>query len=372
MNKQYKNDEERWQGVVSRSADADGVFLYGVRTTGIYCRPICSSRRPNRENVLFFETPDEAERHGFRPCMKCKPSDTTGTRLPEAILQACHLLDEAEEPIKLDALAKAVGLSPHYFHRLFRKSVGITPKAYGASRRTERMREGLHDADQSITSALYSAGYGASSRFYEEAGETLGMTPTAYRSGGSGEMVRFRITRCQLGSIAIASTERGICMVELGDNPDTLRQEVLSRFPNAKLEEEDHRFNNLVERLLSLITRPETAVELPLDAQGTAFQRQVWEALRKIPVGKRATYSDVAEAIGCPTSSRAVARACATNPIAIAIPCHRVVRKNGDLSGYRWGIERKRELLRIEQAEATSSPDLLSFDFSGEDELGEL
>ncbi len=342
-----ENEKIRWQAIIDRDPTADGTFLYGVRTTGIYCRPTCPSRRPLRKNILFFATAADAEHGGYRPCKKCAPSKSGPKPPPQAVLQACRLIDEAEEPPTLALLAEAVDLSPHYLHRLFKRTLGITPKAYAATQRAERFRSHLRH-DGSITAAIYEAGYGASSRCYEESNTQLGMTPTAYRKGGDDETVYYAVAPCSLGNVAVAATRRGLCMVALGDDPQRLREDVCRRFPKAQLEEDDPDFLRLVDDLLTSITTPHASAALPLDIQGTAFQRQVWEALREIPVGRTATYSDIAQVIGRPSGSRAVARACASNNIAIAIPCHRVVRKDGQLSGYRWGVDRKRELLRRE------------------------
>ena len=315
-----------------------------VVTTGIYCRPVCPSRRPKRENAKFFDRAQDAEQAGFRACKKCDPSSTVVSPPPESVLKACRILDEASVPPTLSELAGAVGLSPHYFHRLFKKTVGITPKAYASSRRSERFRNNL-TSERSVTTAMYRAGYQASSRCCEAVGDELGMNPTAFRDGGPDQLIRSTITECRLGWVAIAATSRGLCMIELGDDPTTLRTAVYERFPKVVIDSNDVAFLALVAQVVDLIAAPDRSIALPLDIQGTAFQRLVWEALRNIPLGETATYCEIAEAIGRPSAARAVARACATNPVAVAIPCQRVVQKNGELSGYRWGIERKQELL---------------------------
>jgi len=350
----FRDDEARWRAVETRDLKADGAFLYAVITTGIFCRPICPSRRPNRKNVRFFDSATAAQLAGFRPCKKCSPLDAQGNTPPAAVLKACQIMEQADEPPTLDQLADAVGLSAHYFHRLFKRTVGITPKAYASSRRAERFRNELGQ-DQSITSAMYRAGYGASSRCYEDNSNNLGMTPTAFKNGGSGQTIRYSLTSCHLGWVAVAATSRGLCMIELGDEREQLQREVLKRFPKAVLEGEDISFSNWVAQVVTLIAAPQSSCDLPFDVQGTVFQRKVWEALKSIPVGATATYTEIAEAIGQPQASRAVARACATNPLAVAIPCHRVVRKDGSLSGYRWGLERKRQLLEDENSACSAS-----------------
>jgi len=346
--RKFLDDEARWQAVEARDPDSDGLFFYAVTTTGIFCRPTCPSRRPNRTNVRFFDNAEDAQQAGFRSCRKCKPLAIKSSSPPESVLKACQMMDESDEPPTLEELAGAVGLSPHYFHRLFKKTVGITPKAYSSFRRAERFRDELGQ-ERSVTSAMYGAGYGASSRCYEDVSDNLGMTPTAFKNGGSGQTICYSVTPCHLGWVAVAATSRGLCMIELGDEQELLRERVLNRFPNAILEGHDQTFVALVAQVVELIASPKPPCDLPLDVQGTAFQRKVWEALRSIPVGDTVTYTEIAEAIGQPMASRAVARACATNPLAVAIPCHRVVRKDGDLSGYRWGIERKRQLLEEER-----------------------
>lgn len=343
----FNSDDERWNAVVGRDCRADGVFLYAVKTTGIYCRPVCSSRPPKRSNVVYFETCDQAKRRGFRACKKCKPDTSSTNQAPKAVVEACNLMDDTEESLSLDELAAAVGLSPSYFHRLFKKTVGVTPKAYATARRAEQFREGLH-RKQTVTEAMYEAGYGASSRCYEKVGQNLGMTPTQYKSGGVGQTIKFALLECYLGWVAVAATERGICMIEFGDDPDGLRREVAARFPKAELREDDPTFLEWVRQVVAYVETPSHGLDLPLDIQGTAFQRKVWETLRDVPVGTTATYAEIAQRIGKPTAVRAVAGACAANRLAVAIPCHRVVRGDGDVSGYRWGAKRKRELLERE------------------------
>jgi AraC family transcriptional regulator of adaptative response/methylated-DNA-[protein]-cysteine methyltransferase len=340
----FTTDETRWNAVARRDRQADGWFWYGVRTTGVYCRPTCGSRRPNRANVTFFDTCDQAERDGYRACKKCQPAASDPDRIPDAVVRACTLINAAAEPPSLAQLAAAVNLSACYFQRIFKKAVGVTPKAYAAAQRLERFRAGLRD-DPTVTQALYGAGFGSSSRCYETAGAGLGMTPGEYKSGGAGVLIRYAMVECSLGWLAVAATVRGVCLITFRDTPDSLRAELSARFPTATLQAGDAEFYQWVERVVTQVEAPGHALNLPLDIQGTAFQRKVWEALRAIPAGTTASYAEIAQRIGQSSAARAVAGACATNRLAVVIPCHRVVRTDGSLSGYRWGIARKRALL---------------------------
>lgn len=340
----------RWTAVLERDEAARPDFVYAVTTTGIYCRAGCSSRTPRRDNVRFFDDWREAEDAGFRPCKRCAP------RLIEippahaaAIEQACRLMDETAEPVSLDDLAKSAGLSPFHFHRLFKQATGITPAAYARQRRTERLRTTIQETP-TVTDALYEAGYASSSRMYDEAGKTLGMAPRTYRQGGPGETIQMAVAPCSLGYVVVAATERGICHIGLGDSPEALMEATQERFPRATLVAGDDAFSHTVAAVVTLIDESPPSFDLPLDIQGTAFQQQVWAALRQIPPGKTATYSEVAAAIGKPDAVRAVAGACAANKLAVVIPCHRVIRTDGGLGGYRWGVERKEALLALEAA----------------------
>lgn len=344
----FATDAERLAAVARRDKAADGVFYYGVLTTGVYCRPSCAARRARPENLRFHATPAEAERAGFRPCRRCRPdAPPPAERRAATIAEACRRIDEAEETPTLDALADAAGMSPFHFHRVFKAATGLTPRAYAAARRAERVRAAL-PGSTTVTGALYDAGYGSSGRFYAAAPEVLGMTPTAFRAGGAGTTIRFAIGTCTLGAILVAASDRGVCAILLGDDPDALARDLQDRFPRARLIGGDAGFERLVAAAVGLVEAPGRGHELPLDIRGTAFQQRVWQALRAIPAGTTASYAEVAATIGAPGAGRAVARACAANMLAVAVPCHRVVRKDGAPSGYRWGVERRRTLLARE------------------------
>jgi AraC family transcriptional regulator of adaptative response/methylated-DNA-[protein]-cysteine methyltransferase len=346
----FGSDEERWAAVLRRDPTADDRFVYAVRTTGVYCRPSCPARRARRENVRFHRTTPEAEAAGFRPCRRCRPSgEGLAQRRAAAVAKACRLIETAETLPGLEALARAVGMSRFHFHRVFKAIAGITPRAYAAAHRARRVRDEL-GRSRSVTEAVYGAGFSSSGRFYATAGEVLGMTPTRFRAGGAGLSIRFAVGECSLGSILVAASDRGVCAILLGDTPDPLVRELQDRFPRARLLGGDRRFQRLVARVVGLVEAPAVGLDLPLDLRGTAFQQRVWRALRRIPAGETATYREVARRIGVPSAVRAVARACASNALAVAIPCHRVVRSDGALSGYRWGIARKRALLARETA----------------------
>lgn len=350
-----KDDNDTcWEAIERRDADFDGRFVYAVVTTEIYCRPSCPSRQALRRNVRFFRDGKAASRHGFRACLRCQPDAVGPASLHfEAMVRACRLIDTSDQMPSLESLADSAGLSRSHFHRTFKRVIGVSPRAYGAERRAIRVRDQLA-AGRSVTEALYSAGYNASSRFYEETAERLGMRPSDYRAGGEGERIRFAIAETSIGALAVAATGRGVCSIEFGEDPDILLRRVERRFPKAELIGGDAKFEALVASICGYVESPHGALELPLDVRGTAFQQRVWSALRQIPAGKTVSYADIAEAIGQPTASRAVARACATNPIAVAIPCHRVVRKDGGVSGYRWGVERKKTLLFRERDQSQS------------------
>lgn len=348
----FTTDNERWQAVVNRDPAADGVFFYSVRTTGIYCRTVCASRQALRENVEFHDTCEIAERCGFRPCKRCHPNEESlPQRHASIVAQACRLIEAAEATPSLEALSDAVGVSLYHLHRIFKKQTGVTPKQYAAAHRANRIRDELSKSS-TVTEAIYRAGYQSNSRFYESSNDLLGMQPHKYRARGEGTTIRFAVAECRLGSVLVAGTDKGICAVLLGDDPDALTRDLQDRFANADLVGADEKFESWVALVISFISDPSRGLDLPLDIQGTAFQRQVWDALREIPAGSTATYSEIATKIGKPRSVRAVAGACAANVLAVVIPCHRVVRTDGSLSGYRWGVERKQRLIEQEQETA--------------------
>jgi len=335
----------RWHAVITRDGGCDGKFYYSVATTGIYCRPTCAARRPRLGNVRFHRTREDAERAGFRPCRRCKPEQASlRERQAATVAEACRRIETAEEFPSLDELADAAGLSPHHFHRLFKSVTGTTPKAYASAHRAHRLREALARGEASVTDAIYEAGFNSSGRFYEFADHMLGMTPSAYRAGGANAEVRFAVAECSLGTILVARSTRGVCAILLGDDPDALVRDLRARFPHARLSGEEPAFAELVARVVAHVEMPSTSLDLPLDIRGTCFQQRVWQALRQIPVGTTATYGEIARRIGAPKAARAVAQACAANLLAVAVPCHRVVCSDGGLSGYRWGVPRKRTL----------------------------
>jgi AraC family transcriptional regulator of adaptative response/methylated-DNA-[protein]-cysteine methyltransferase len=338
-------DDIRWEAVVARDAAFEGQFYYSVETTGVYCRPSCAARLAKRSNVRFHDTLAEAERAGFRPCKRCKPGEPPlDQQHADKVAQACRLIETAEEAPKLDELAASVGLSPHHFHRIFKAALGVTPKAYATAHRHKRVR-GRLGTSETVTGAIYGAGFNSNGRFYATSSQLLGMTPTEFRAGGANQTLRFAIGQCFLGSILVAASATGVCAILLGDDPEALLRDLEDRFPRAELVGGDAGFEQLAAKVIAFVESPGVGLDLPLDVQGTAFQHRVWDALRRIPAGATASYADIAQAIGSPKAIRAVARACAANQIAVAIPCHRVVRTDGSLSGYRWGVERKRALL---------------------------
>lgn len=340
--------DPRWARVVARDRTADGSFYYSVATTGVYCRPSCAARLANPKNVAFHASPEAARAAGFRACLRCKPDAVSADAETTAkVVAVCRILDEADDVPPLAELAAAVELSPFHFHRVFKKTTGVTPRAYAAARRAARMREDLATAP-SITDAIYAAGFSSSSRFYETAKSRLGMTASHYRAGGAGETLTFAVAECSLGSILVASSAKGVAAILLGDDPDELVRDLQDRFPRAKLVGGDARYEQLVARVIGFVEAPRGGLDLPLDVRGTAFQQSVWQALRDVPAGQTESYASLARRIGAPKSVRAVASALAANAIAVAIPCHRVVRNDGSLSGYRWGAERKRALLARE------------------------
>jgi AraC family transcriptional regulator of adaptative response/methylated-DNA-[protein]-cysteine methyltransferase len=342
--------------VVCRDSQAGDAFFYGVKTTGVFCRPGCRSRRPQRTNVRFFKTAAEAAAAGYRPCKRCQPElARVGSLHADQILRACRLIEAADAPPTLAVLAKAVGVSPHHFHRLFRQAMGVTPREYAAAHRLQRFQKELRSG-RSVTQAIYAAGFGSNSRAYEHVSAKLGMTPGVFQRGAAGVTIRFVTRRSSLGWVLVAATGKGVCAIELGDDPTALRRHLEGLFPRARLVEDGATLAAWVDEILACVSAPQRGLDLPLDIQGTAFQRRVWQALQRLRVGQTASYSGLASAIGAPQAVRAVARACAANKIALAVPCHRAVRADGSLGGYRWGLARKRALLQAERQARAAGP----------------
>ncbi|MGR8935809.1 MAG: bifunctional DNA-binding transcriptional regulator/O6-methylguanine-DNA methyltransferase Ada [Gammaproteobacteria bacterium] len=340
-----------WAAVLARDSAADGRFYYAVKTTGVYCRPSCPSRRPRRKHVRLYASRAAAEQAGFRPCRRCKPHEPAFAERHVAIIaDICRHIENVDEIPTLAELAARAGMNAYHLHRIFKTLTGLTPKTYASARRAERVRCELLQSG-SVTEAIYNAGYNSSGRFYAESQNVLGMTPTRYRRGGADTEIRFAVGLCSLGSILVAMSPCGVCAISLGDDPDVLIRDLQNRFPKAQLIGGDQDFEQLVAQVIGFVEAPAKGLALPLDIRGTAFQQRVWRALREIPFGSRVSYSELAQRIGAPKAVRAVAGACAANTLAVAIPCHRAVRTNGDLSGYRWGIARKAELLRRESGQ---------------------
>ena len=358
MTSQQTAYDSRLRAVLDRDASASE-FVYAVRTTGVYCRPGCPSRSPRPENVRFFDTPDQAERAGFRPCKRCRPDDPAHRDIASGrVAAACRAMERAladgTAPPSLEALAAEAGLGPSQFRRLFKTHTGITPKDYARAVRDERVRAALAGGT-SVTEAIYAAGFGAPSRFYEHAARTLGMDGTAYRKGGRGMTIRYAVADSFLGPVLAGFTDRGVCAIELGDSPENLAQALRDRFPEADIRDAQAELAPLLQEVAAFVGRPALGLDLPLDIRGTAFQLRVWDELARIPAGRTSSYTDIARALDNPRAVRAVAAACAANPLAVAIPCHRVLRKSGQLAGYRWGLERKRALLDREREETPPS-----------------
>lgn len=343
------NDSDpRWLAVLARDPAADSQFVYAVKTTGVYCRPSSPSRLPRIENVEFFDTAEQAEAAGYRASKRAAADQTLVAEHHAALVtKACQIIEQADTVPALNQLAEHVGLSPFHFHRVFKAATGLTPKAYASAHRARKMRKQL-EGGGSVTDALYEAGFNSNSRFYESSNGVLGMKPGEYRAGGANTEIRFAVGQCSLGAILVAQSTRGICAILLGDDPDALVRDLQDKFAQAHFIGGDHDFEQLIAKVVGFIEAPAIGLDLPLDLQGTAFQERVWQALRSIPVGTTASYAEIAVMIGAPKSFRAVAKACGANSLAVAIPCHRVVRSDGNLSGYRWGVERKRQLLERE------------------------
>ncbi|MCX7078772.1 MAG: bifunctional DNA-binding transcriptional regulator/O6-methylguanine-DNA methyltransferase Ada [Pseudomonas sp.] len=341
-------NDPRWSAVLARDPRADGQFVYAVKTTGIYCRPSSLARLPKPENVEFFDTAEAAQAAGYRPSKRAAADQTDVAAQHSALVAtACRQIESAETLPSLKELAQVAGMSAFHFHRVFKALTGLTPKGYATGHRSRKVRERLEDGN-SVTDALYHAGFNSNSRFYESADNLLGMKPGDYRAGGLNADIRFAVGQCSLGAILVAQSNRGVCAILLGDDPDALVHDLQDKFPRANLIGADHDFEQLIAKVVGFIEAPAIGLDLPLDLRGTAFQERVWMALREIPAGSTASYAEIAQRIGAPKSFRAVAQACGANSLAVAIPCHRVVRSDGNLSGYRWGVERKRQLLERE------------------------
>jgi AraC family transcriptional regulator of adaptative response/methylated-DNA-[protein]-cysteine methyltransferase len=345
----FSTDEARYQAVRARDARADGHFFYAVATTGVYCRPTCAARLALRKNLGFHRTADDAERAGYRACKRCQPrGPSPAERVAEIIASARARLEAAEAPVGLAALAGSAGLSPHHFHRLFKQRVGMTPRQYAAARRLQRVEEELRDG-ATVTTAIHEAGYSSSSRFYQAESAALGMRPSALRRGAAGVEIRAVVVPCALGRVLVAATSRGVCAIAFGDEDESLLEDLRRRFPRATFLPSDAGLAALARRVVQLVDAPGAPTDIPFDLMGTVFQQKIWRALRDIPPGATATYGEIARRVGAAGASRTVGTACGLNPLALIVPCHRVVRGDGALGGYRWGLERKRALLARER-----------------------
>lgn len=347
----YRKADERWAALQARDEAADGRFFYAVRSTGVYCYPSCAARLALPENVAFYETCQQAEADGFRPCKRCQPDlPPKNIREAELVAKICKMIEQAETLPALADLAQSAGYSPHHFHRLFKRITGVTPKAYADAQRHKRVKTHLTKGS-SVTATLYESGYNSSSRFYDSSATMLGMTPKSYRAGGAGEVICHAIASCSLGYVLVAFSSRGVCAILMDDDPETLLQDLTACFPRAEHRLADATLKTIIKQVISLIDHPcaREDLSLPLDIRGTVFQRRVWDELRKIPVGTTISYSELALKIGAPKATRAVASACAANKLAVVVPCHRVVAADGKISGYRWGRDRKLRLLKAEQ-----------------------
>jgi AraC family transcriptional regulator of adaptative response/methylated-DNA-[protein]-cysteine methyltransferase len=345
----FATDDARYEAIRARDPRAEGRFYYSVATTGVYCRPTCAARPALRENVAFHASPDEAERAGFRPCKRCRPREASQRERHAQLVEAARaLLDAAEEPVRLGELAARAGLSPYHFHRVFKRHVGMTPQEYASAGRLQRFGEAVREG-ASVTTAIHEAGYSSSSRFYEASSGALGMAPAKLRQGGDGLAMRVALRSSSLGPVLIAATERGVCAICFADEQAALEPELRARFPRARLQPSDPALDRLATQVVRLIDGAGIGADLPLDLVGTAFQQRVWRALRAIPAGTTTTYGALAKTIGAPRAVRAVGTACGANPVAVVVPCHRVVRGDGALGGYRWGLRRKKTLLARER-----------------------
>ena len=350
-------NEQLWQAVIARDARFDGQFVFAVSSTKVYCRPSCPSRRPRRDRVSFFNVPDDAEEAGFRACLRCKPRINRAVDPQVALVQrVCRLLDASDEneSVKLAELASQAGVSQFHLQRTFKRVMGISPRQYMTARKFGSFKQLVREGE-SVTNAVYDSGFNSSSRVYEQAAEELGMTPATYSRGGRGVMIDYTIVTSPLGRLLVAVTERGVCAVRMADADAELEKDLIAEFPEATIQRADASLRDTVQKVLHHLTNNEPHFDLPLDIRSTAFQRQVWEKLRAIPYGQTVSYADVAKSLGKPGAVRAVGRACATNPVALVIPCHRVVREDQTLGGYRWGLDRKKQLLDLEQAKSKTA-----------------
>jgi len=347
------DDRIAWDAVLARDAAFDGRFVYGVLSTGVYCRPTCPSRRPLRKNVAFFATNEAAEASGLRPCRRCQPKAATTPALRAIVKVRRYIEEHVDEPLTLEILSDVAGLSPYHLQRMFKRATGLSPKEYARSARTERFKSGVR-SESSVTDAIYEAGYGSGSRVYERADAELGMTPATYRKGGYGMRIRYALADSPLGRLLVGATERGVCSVQLGASDRALEKALRDEYPHAEIERDESELGGWLRPVLERVRGGAPSLELPLDIRATAFEWRVWNALRDIPFGERRSYGEVARSIGRPTATRAVAQACAHNRVAVVIPCHRVVRGDGSLGGYRWGIERKKRLLEQEESRRAS------------------
>lgn len=345
-------DEQKWEAVLGRDSTQDGVFVYGVGSTRIYCRPSCPSRRPLRVRVSFFETPDQAEAAGFRACLRCEPRNGQRAAVRQIQLAREYIDQHPDETVTLERLGQLAGMSPYHLQRTFKRVVGVSPKAYANARRLERMKSRLKQGD-TVSRATYDAGYGSGSRAYEQARAGMGMTPGTYRNGGRGMRIDYALVANALGQILVAATGRGLCAVMFGDDTTQLEAALRREYPEAVLERNDGELKEYTEQVIARLSGWEERT-LPMDVAGTAFQWQVWEALRRIPVGETRSYQAIAQELGRPTAARAVARACASNRLALVVPCHRAVRETGELGGYRWGTDRKKQILEQERVHRDS------------------
>src|SRR5712692_2419199 len=342
------NPRRCWRSVLARDARADGTFVYAVRSTGVYCRPSCASRRPRRRQVVFFPRPESAEQSGFRACRRCRPRLAPHNSQAELIGRVCRYIDShGDGPLTLPALAAQAGLGPHHLQRLFRRVLGITPRQYAETRRLGALKKKLQEGTD-VTTAIYAVGYGSSSRLYERSDAGLGMTPATYRRGGCGMRIAYTLVDSPLGRLLVAATARGVSAVYLGDSDPPLEAALRKEYPQAEIRRDTNGLSSWLRAIVRHLSGRQPSLDLPVDVQATAFQRRVWEALRAIPYGRTRSYSQIARALGRPKATRAVARACAANPVSVIVPCHRVVREDGGLAGYRWGLERKQALLEQE------------------------